>query len=150
MRRVVVLSFVLLVSLVLTGGLLGQGPAGEPAQVREARAAAEAYLGAFLEIDADGLERLFHDDWRMSALMPGGDYRSITRHEYLERVRAAAERPDATEYTGRVTHVSVKGRAAVALLELESDEVAFHEFISMLRTAEGWKVVQKTVDVSPK
>jgi hypothetical protein len=147
MRRILIV----IVGCLTAGLLLGQAPGGDSAnRAAEARAAAEAYLQAFLDVDADAMERLFHDDWRMSALAPGGDYRSISREEYLERVRAAAQRAEPADYTGSVAEVSVSGRVAVAMLEIERDDLAFHECLSMLRTADGWKVVQKTVDVSPK
>ncbi|MEL7120304.1 MAG: nuclear transport factor 2 family protein [Bacteroidota bacterium] len=43
----------------------------------------------------------------------------------------------------RIVSIQIEGEAAQARLRVETPELVFHDFMSLLKTKDGWKIVSK-------
>jgi len=111
-----------------------------------------AYVeGAHRDADAAAMRAGFHPQFVMFVLSDG-DVRQVTIDQWAERVAAEGAKPDRTppEVEADLEIIGESGDTAVVRVELtRNDEHAFTDFLSLYRTAEGWKIVGKVFQSHP-
>lgn len=106
-------------------------------------------LNAYLEGHATGQEAPFRRAFATDAVLYGHrdeQYRRATVDEYI--ARAAGGRPSADEAKRRrwIASVNVSGRVATAVIELQYPGMHALDHMSLLRFADGWRIVVKAYD----
>jgi hypothetical protein len=128
-------------SLLLAAGLAAAAEPPGPAEVVR-----KAYVeGTHRDADAAAMRAGFHPEFVMFVLADGA-VRQVTLDEWAERVAAEGAKPDrkAPEVEAELTVIGETADAAVVRVELFRDgEHRFTDFLSLYRTAEGWKIVGK-------
>lgn len=129
--------------LLLTAAL-AVGHASEPAGPIDV--VRTAYVeGAHRDADAEAMRAGFHPEFVMFVLSDGA-VRQVTIDQWAERVAAEGAKPDRVppEVDADLEVIGQSGDTAVVRVELSRDgEHAFTDFLSLYRTAEGWKIVGK-------
>jgi ketosteroid isomerase-like protein len=112
----------------------------------------EAYVdGVHRNADAAAFRAGFHESFVMYVNSPDG-VTTVTREEWAARLEKAASDPDRTtpKIEADVEVVASSGDAAVVKVELERDGThVFTDFLSLYRTADGWKIVAKIFQRHP-
>lgn len=105
-----------------------------------------AYVeGAHRDADAEAMRAGFHPQFVMFVLADG-EVRQVTIDQWAERVAAEGAKPDRTppEVEADLEIIGESGDTAVVRVELtRNGEHAFTDFLSLYRTAEGWRIVGK-------
>jgi Putative lumazine-binding len=126
---------------------VSQAVAGPVAPDRETRHAIEQLVALYHEGihlgDTDRLGRVFHPEARLFGQVAGKPYLK-TRAEYLDIVRgrvspAAAGHPPG----GALLSLDVRGAIAVAVVLTPVSGVDYIDFLSLVRTTDGWRVASK-------
>lgn len=119
-------------------------------EIAAVEATAHAYLQALYEGDADRLQDLFLPQ---SCLFTGGadgTAQVIGRDDWLARVRGRqSARAAGFADTNAVFAVEVIGTVAMARVTASHPPNRFDDFLSLVKTAQGWKIAAKTYAVSP-
>jgi len=121
--------------------------AGPVAPDRETRRAIEQIIALYHEGihlgDIDRLERVFHPEARLFGQVAGAPYLK-TRAEYLDIVRARVP-PAAAGHApgGELLSLDVRGAVAVAVVLTPVSGVVYVDFLSLVRTPDGWRVASK-------
>jgi Putative lumazine-binding len=111
----------------------------------------EGYIqGIHVKSDMDLVRKNFHEDFMMFALKEG-KVKKISIQEWIERIEkkkaekaASAEKPKEVKTTHKFKTVDVVGNTAVVKVELFKDNLlTFTDYLSLYKTAEGWKIVGK-------
>lgn len=110
---------------------------------------AMAYLEALYAGDADGLAELFIPESSLFARGADGATAILPRDRWLDIVRGrqsakAAGHPS----TNQVFSVEVVGTTAVARVTASHPPNRFDDFLSLVKTGTGWRIVAKTYSVS--
>lgn len=126
---------------------LTSAKAGPVAPDRETRRAIEQVIALYHEGihlgDIDRLERVFHPEARLFGQVAGASYLK-TRAEYLDVVRGRVP-PAAAGYPsgGELLSLDVRGAVALAVVLTPVNDVEYVDFLSLVRTADGWRVASK-------
>lgn len=125
-------------SLLLTSPTWAQAP--DEAGVREAL---NHYLAGHAKGDPAEFRAAFHDDFKMF-LMRDGKVVQLTDDQYIAGV-SGKPADDEARRKRSIDFVSVTGDTAVARITLDYPGVLVTDYMSLLKTADGWKVVNKLV-----
>lgn len=106
-------------------------------------------LQAYLDGHATGAEHHFRRAFADDAILIGikdGRYTQRSANDYIRQ--AASGRPPADEAKRRrwIRTVHVSGDVATAVIELDYPSMRALDHMSLLRFADGWKIVAKTYD----
>lgn len=111
-----------------------------------------AYVdGVHRHADAAAFRAGFHDSFVMYVNGPDG-VTTVTREDWAARLEKAAADPDrkTPNIAADLEIVGESGDAAVVKVELSRDgKHLFTDFLSLYRTADGWKVVAKVYQRHP-
>lgn len=118
--------------------------------IADAEATALAYLEALYVGDADGLALLFIPEASLFARSAEGAVAILPRDRWLDIVRGRQSARDAGHpRTNRVFSVEVVGATALARVTASHPPNRFEDFLCMVRTDAGWRIVAKTYAPSP-
>ncbi len=116
-----------------------------PSQTEEPaiRATVQNYIDGFLGSDTDLLRKAFDGDAKLIATSDG-KVESTASASWFTRIEqrreGGAKLPMASS---QVAGIDQHGDAAVARVELVFPEYRFTDYLALLKTSEGWKVVNK-------
>ena len=112
------------------------------------RAALEHYLAGHATGDPKEFRQSFHDEARLQWIREG-QYATRSDDEY---VAGASGKPPADEAQRKrsIESIDITGTAASAKIVLDYPTVIFTDYMHLLKTADGWKIVNKTFYAQPK
>lgn len=112
--------------------------------------AVRAYVEGYLCQDASALRRVFHPDSRLMSVDEGAAEATPTAgwFDRIETKRQGGGGPLAG--THEILGIDQAGIAAVAKVRLELAAYIFTDYLSLLKTAAGWKIVHKIYEAVPK
>ncbi|AEE47934.1 nuclear transport factor 2 family protein [Haliscomenobacter hydrossis] len=100
--------------------------------------AVEKTLRAYMEGDSLQFASAFHPEGQMMYIKD----EKLTVVP-LSEFRTRGKNGKKPERKTRILGIQIYGNAAQAQLELETSELIFHDYMSLLKTPEGWKIVSK-------
>ena len=118
----------------------GAGPEAE-------RAAVLATLRAYLRVtdrrDEAAIAESFHPGAQLLAITRAGSVGAMTQEVWWERVSQIPAGTLARQSVIRL--IDVEGNAAIARIDIASGTTRTTDFLSLLRTRAGWRIVGKTL-----
>lgn len=142
-----------LIATVAAGlGLLTAAPALAQSQAHPEEAAVRATLEHYLAGHATGqpqeFRQAFHDEARLQWIRDGV-YGQRSDDDYIA---GASGKPPADEALRKrwIESIDVTGSAASAKIILDHPNAVLTDYMQLLKTPEGWKIVNKIVDSRPK
>lgn len=140
-----------LASLAAGATLLAAAPAlAQAANPEEpaVRAALEHYLAGHATGDPKEFRQSFHDEARLMWIR---DNAVVTRSddEYIGGA-SGKPAPDEAQRKRSIESISITGSAASAKIVLDYPNAVLTDYMQLLKTPEGWKIVHKIFDVAPK
>lgn len=130
--------------------LLAAAPALAKAHPEEAavRAALDHYLAGHATGDSREFRQAFHEEARLQWIRDG-QYAQRSDDDY---VAGASGKPPADEALRKrsIESIDITGTAASAKIVLDYPSVVFTDYMQLLKTPDGWKIVNKAFDVKPK
>lgn len=97
-----------------------------------------AYMDGASLGDSTLFASAFHPDGQM-IFMRDGKMNVMPLREFMARGKNGQK----ADRKNRIVSIQIQGTSAQARLEVETPEVIFHDFMSLLKTPEGWKIVSK-------
>jgi len=70
-----------------------------------------------------------------------GEFRDVPIADYIKRVAPGAGKP--TPVKKRIVNYKISGTAAQAELELRGENFITHDYMSLLKIGDEWKIVSK-------
>lgn len=112
------------------------------------RKALEHYLAGHATGDPKEFRQSFHDEARLQWIREG-QYAQRSDDEY---VAGASGKPPSDEAQRKrsIESIDITGTAASAKIVLDYPTVVFTDYMHLLKTADGWKIVNKTFYAQPK
>lgn len=112
--------------------------------IADVEATVWSYLNALHDGDADGLARAFAPNSALYA-SAGGAATALAIEPWLDRVRnRKSARDSGHEAQNRIHSIEVVGDMAMAKVSSEFPPKRFADFLSLVRTSSGWRIVAKT------
>ncbi len=139
-----------LTMLAAGAALLAAAPALAQANPEEpaVRAALEHYLAGHATGDPKEFRQAFHDEARLMWIR---DNAVVTRSddEYIGGATGKPA-PDEAQRKRWIESISITGSAASAKIVLDHPNAVLTDYMQLLKTPDGWKIVHKIFDVAPK
>ena len=112
------------------------------------RAALEHYLAGHATGDPKEFRQAFHDEARLmwirdNALMQRSD------DEYIAGATGEPA-PDEAQRKRWIESIQITGSAASAKIVLDYPNAVLTDYMQLLKTPDGWRIVNKIFDVAPK
>lgn len=142
MRRSTFLPLILAASLFLAAPAFAQTP-----DEQGVHAALDHYMAGHAKSDPAEFRQAFHDDFRMFIIRDGNVIQR-TDDEYIAGV-SGKPAADEAQRKRSVEFISVSGDVAVAKLVLDYPDAYITDYMSLLKTSDGWKIINKVVNVQP-
>ena len=106
-------------------------------------------LGYYMEGAANGDQAMF-----AKAFLPEGQMifvndqgtRVVPLKDFVGRIKDGQK----NERKSHIVSIHIEGTAAHARLHVETPDLVFHDFMNLLKTAEGWKIVNKIFYLADK
>ena len=115
--------------------------------IAEVETIARIYLEALHDGDADGLARVFAPSSALYASI-GGSATALGIEAWLDRVRnRKSARASGHEARNAIHAIEVVGDMALVKVSSAFPPNRFTDFLSLVRTADGWRIVAKTYHV---
>ena len=112
--------------------------------IADVEAAVWAYLNALHDGDAEGLARAFAPTSALYASADGAAT-ALAIEPWLDRVRnRKSARDSGHEAANRIHSIEVVGDMAMAKVSSAFPPKQFTDFLSLVRTDAGWRIVAKT------
>lgn len=133
--------------LALTGPAFAQGADQNP-EAAGVRAALDHYIAGHVTGNGAEYRLAFHDDAKLF-WMRDGKFMQRTDDEFIA---GASGKPAADEAQRKrsVQILDITGDVAVAKVVLDYPTVLFVDYMSLVKTEAGWKIVNKTFNAQPK
>lgn len=130
--------------------LLGAAPALAQANPEEAavRATLEHYLAGHATGRPEEFRQAFHDESKLF-WMRDGKLMQRTDDEYIAGASGKPAEDEALRRR-RIESIDITGTAAVAKVVLDYPGAVLTDYMSLLKTPDGWKIINKIFDVAPK
>jgi hypothetical protein len=153
LRRMFSLNSLAGVTLVLLGGA-GSGVAtaqehaaftgGGPSEDRTAVAAVlREYLRVTDEQSQASIARSFHPTALLMSATQGGELYALTQAAWWQRVSRPRSAPIRRQST--IRHIDVVGAAAIARIDIVTGDSRSTDYLTLLRLADGWRIVNKAL-----
>jgi hypothetical protein len=145
MLKITILAAAL--GLALTTPALAQNVDQNP-ETPGVRAALDHYIAGHATGSGAEFREAFHDEAKLF-WMRDGKFMQRTDDEYIA---GASGKPPADEAQRKrsVEILDITGDVAVAKVVLDYPTVTFVDYMSLLKTESGWKIVNKTFNAQPK
>jgi hypothetical protein len=137
----------LALSLALGAPAFAQAPDKNP-EAAGVRAALDHYIAGHATGSGAEFRQAFHDDAKLF-WMRDGKFMQRTDDEYIA---GASGKPadDEAQRKRSVQILDITGDVAVAKVVLDYPTVTFVDYMSLVKTESGWKIVNKTFNAAPK
>ncbi|MGD8726060.1 MAG: nuclear transport factor 2 family protein [Gemmatimonadales bacterium] len=117
-------------------------------QTAAIREALQYYLDGHATGDPEIMAQAFHPSARLQFIRDGAvGIRPLEEYLHGMSGRPAA---DESERNRRIVSIEYVGTVATAKIELDYPGVFFTDYMQLLKTAEGWKIVNKIYDMERK
>lgn len=114
----------------------------QSAEEKAARVPLEAYMKAHGSGDADLMATAFHPSGRLAFVTDTG-IAILPSSEYIARMRAGTKRePDGKPRT--IAMLDIRGTVAIARIDMDLGGTKFNDYMTLLKFADGWKIVNKS------
>ena len=135
-----VISAVALLAVVVVAAAWQQKPSAEDAAIR---AAIDNYFKGHATGDGSNFAKVFHPDSKLFWVGADGALMQRTSADYI---KGASGKPPADEAQRkrRIASIDVTGNAAMVKVVLDYPATTFTDYMSMLKIAGEWKIVNKT------
>ena len=140
MNSSLVFTLVLLVGLTIQPmhRVPGQNSSEEPA----VRLTVETYLHGLKFNDVESFKKVFHPDAQLLFGRKTGELGALTQEQWYKGFAASAGKEEKGEL--RIAAMDITGTAAeVKVVEIYETSI-YTDYISLLKLADGWKIVNKT------
>lgn len=137
-RSIPILGLTAMVLATICDGLGAQAPRGD--EESAVRTAVQAYFDGITKHDVDALGRAFFPRARFMYVRPDGSVYESSFEDWSSFAQRPAS-PEGKQNT--LISIDVTGSAAVAKTELFWPGVHYVDYLSMLRIAGEWRIVQK-------
>lgn len=128
----------LLFMLLLASTCLGLKAQTDDRDLEAVEKTLRAYMDGASLGDSTLFASAFHPDGQM-IFMRDGKMNVMPLREFMARGKNGQK----ADRKNRIVSIQIQGTSAQARLEVETPEVIFHDFMSLLKTPEGWKIVSK-------
>lgn len=122
-------------------------PSADTARYRsEITAAIEHYFRAGDENSAAELRAAFYPTAMMFWVSPAGKLTGLSQSAWqgrLDAAKADSTRPPVKAQSRRILWIEITGDAAAAKLHSDYPGYAYEDYVSLLRTSDGWRIVGK-------
>lgn len=108
----------------------------EKAQIE---ATVQLYIDGWLTGDTTKVGKAMHSTCQLK-FYRDAKFTEISRTDYLSRFKPAPRNPAAE---GRIKMVDITGNIAAVKCELETPKALFTDYFNLIKTAEGWFIVDK-------
>lgn len=106
-------------------------------------------LQAYLDGHATGQEQHFRRAFAADAMLVGlrdGQYSQRTVEDYIARAASGRPPPDEDRRRRRIQSITVTGKVATAVIELDYPSMKALDHMSLLKFEDGWRIVVKTYE----
>lgn len=128
----------LLLTLLLSISYLGLHAQTDDRDLEAVEKTLRAYMDGATLGDSTLFASAFHPDGQMTFIRDG-KMNVVPLREFMTRTKNGQK----SDRKNRIVSIQIQGTSAQARLEVETPEVIFHDFMSLLKTPEGWKIVSK-------
>jgi Putative lumazine-binding len=97
------------------------------------------YLDGGTNGDSLLFSKAFHPSGQM-LFMRNDTLQIVSLKDFMARIRNTGQKSNRTT---KIESIQVFGDAAVAKLTIKTETLVLHDFMSLLKTKEGWKIVGK-------
>jgi Putative lumazine-binding len=97
------------------------------------------YLDGGTNGDSVQFSKAFHPSGQMM-YMRNDTLQIVSLKDFMARIRNTGQKGNRTT---KIESIQVFGDAAVAKLTIKTETLVLHDFMSLLKTKEGWKIVGK-------
>jgi Putative lumazine-binding len=97
------------------------------------------YLDGGTNGDSILFSKAFHPSGQM-LFMRNDTLQIVSLKDFMARIRNTGQKSNRTT---KIESIQVFGDAAVAKLTIKTETLVLHDFMSLLKTKEGWKIVGK-------
>jgi Putative lumazine-binding len=97
------------------------------------------YLGGGTNGDSILFSKAFHPAGQM-LFMRNDTLQVVSLKDFMARIRNTGQKANRST---KIESIQVFGDAAVAKLTIKTETAVLHDFMSLLKTKEGWKIVGK-------
>ena len=111
---------------------------GEEAAVRQT---VETYLHGLKFNDVESFKKAFHPDAKLFFAKKNGELGALTQEQWYKGFAASAGKEEKGEL--RIAAVDITGTAAEVKVVEIYESSTYTDYISLLKLAEGWKIVNK-------
>jgi len=135
-------------ALLTAAPAMAQAPGLANSEEAAIRATLEHYLAGHATGDPREFRQAFHDEARLQ-WMREGQYVQRSDDEY---VAGASGKPadDEAQRKRWIESIDITGSAASAKIVLDHPTAILTDYMQLLKTPDGWKIVNKIFDVKPK
>lgn len=120
----------------------GAGPADERAAVLETLL---SYLRVTDEQSASSIPRAFHPVASLMSVTPAGGVATLSQDAWWERV--SRPRTEPLRRISVVRLIDVEGQAAIARIDISTGRLTSTDFLTLLKTRDGWRIVNKILSI---
>lgn len=128
----------LLLTILLASACFGLKAQTDDRDLEAVEKTLRAYMDGASLGDSTLFASAFHPDGQMTFIRDG-KMNVVPLREFMTRTKNGNK----TDRKNRIVSIQIQGTSAQARLEVETPEVIFHDFMSLLKTPEGWKIVSK-------
>ncbi len=139
----------LLPTLALVAALPLSRPVQAPSEEAAVRAALEHYFAGQRTADAEHFRAAFQPNANLYWIRDG-KYAERPSAEFIAANGTGKPPADIGERRQRIAHVDIAGNAAIAKLVTETPTALVTDYMSLLKTESGWRIVAKTFSVQPR
>lgn len=115
--------------------------AGAEADRAAVLATLRTYLRVTDDLDQAAVAAAFHPEAHLVALTKAGSVGSMTQEVWWERVSQIP--PGAAKRQSAVKYIDVEGNAAIARIDFTTPTTRTTDYLSLLKTRAGWRIVNK-------
>lgn len=106
------------------------------------RKVVQLYFDSYLNADAEGVARVFHEETRLYSVDQGALERTDLP-DWLANLRGRREKGDIRKAQTSIVSLDVAADAAAVKASLQFAEFAFTDYLSLLRIGGSWRIVGK-------
>ena len=142
-----IIPLVVALGLAMTAPAFAQSPEQNP-EAAGVRAALDHYIAGHVTGSGDEFRQAFQDDAKLFWMRDG----KLMQRSDDDFIAGAPGKPadDEAQRKRSVQILDITGDVAVAKVVLDYPTVTFTDYMSLVKTENGWKIVNKTFNAVPK
>lgn len=136
------------IGILLAAAMFTPAGASQPREIEAVRAAIENYMQGHATGQGDYFRKVFHPDSKLFWVRDG----QLMQRTSADYIAGASGQPAADEAQRKRTieSIDITGNAAVVKIALDYPNTRLTDYMSMLKIAGEWKIINKTFTSEPK